>query len=167
MGRYLWVIGVVVMCVLFQGVPVAGAPEASTGPAAGVDTGQEADHAALRALVPVYEQAANEGKPAFLEPLLDPEFTGVMVTGDEVKGSAGLKDYWSQMQKVLGSGGKYHGKVNVAGPAIIAVDMAVASCTSDEDVVSSGKEMHYVGEWSAAFRKRDGQCKVLRVHAST
>src|ERR1035437_7677810 len=105
MSRYLRVFGLVVMCGLFLRTPAA--PAAGTSPAAGVaDSAQEADHAGLPALLPVYEQAANEGKPALLDPLLDPDFSGVMVTGDEVKGSAGLKDYWSQKQKTLGDGGR-------------------------------------------------------------
>lgn len=128
---------------------------------------EEADHDALRALVPKYEQAANQGKPELLKPYLDPEFSGVMVTGEELDSFASLADYWAKMQKLIGEGGKYHVKVNVASRSILSGDLAVAhGTTSDEVVTSSGKEYRFEGRWTAVCRKRDGQWKVLRIHGS-
>ena len=128
---------------------------------------EEADHDALRALAPLYEQAANEGKPEVLKPYLDPDFSGVMVTGDDVDSFASLQDYWAKIQKLIGSGGKYHVKVNVATRSILSGNLAVAHGTTTDDVTtSSGKEYHFEGRWTAVCRKQNGQWKVLRVHGS-
>ncbi|MCY2930526.1 MAG: hypothetical protein NTV86_13710 [Planctomycetota bacterium] len=97
---------------------------------------QKADHEALRALVPLYEQAANEGKPSLLKPHLDPEFTGVMVTGDEVTGFSSLEDYWRKIRALIGADGKYTVKVNVAAPATIDGGLALARGTTSERVVT-------------------------------
>ena len=81
---------------------------------------EEADHDALRALVPLYERAANEGKPELLKSYLDPDFSGVMVTGDEVDSFASLQGFWANIQKMIGKGGRYHVKVNVATRSILS-----------------------------------------------
>jgi ketosteroid isomerase-like protein len=144
---------------------VAGAdkqPAKSASPA-----GDETDHDALRALVPMYERAANEGKPELLKPYLDADFSGVMVTGEEVDGSASLEAYWEKIQKLMGDGGKYHVKVNVATRSILSGDLAVAhGTTTDEVITSRGKEYRFEGRWTAVCRKQNGQWKVLRVHGS-
>jgi ketosteroid isomerase-like protein len=128
---------------------------------------EEADHDALRALVPLYERAANEGKPELLKPYLDPDFGGVMVTGDEVDGFASLQEFWANIQKMIGDGGRYHVKVNVAARSILSGDLAVAHGTTEDDVVTAnGKKYHFEGRWTAVCRKKDGQWKVLRVHGS-
>jgi ketosteroid isomerase-like protein len=128
---------------------------------------EEKDHEILRALVPMYEQAANEGKPEVLKPYLDPDFSGVMVTGEEVDSFASLQDYWTKMQKLMGPGGKYHVKVNVATRSILSGNLAVAHGTTADDVTtSSGKEYHFEGRWTAICRKWEGEWKVLRIHGS-
>lgn len=136
-------------------------------PISAFPAGDEADHDALRALVPMYEQAANEGKPELLKPYLDPEFSGVMITGEQVDGFASLEAYWAKIQKLMGSGGKYHVKVNVATRSILSGNLAVAhGTTTDEVITSRGKEYRFEGRWTAICRKQDGQWKVLRVHGS-
>jgi ketosteroid isomerase-like protein len=162
-------IGVLGATLLFAGMcwadKIEGAEKQPPTPAS--PAGDEADHDALRALVPMYEQAANEGKPALLKPYLDPEFSGVMVTGEEVDSFASLEDYWAKIQKLMGSGGKYRVKVNVATRSILSGNLAVARGTTNDDVItSSGKEYHFEGRWTAVCRKQDGQWKVLRVHGS-
>lgn len=137
---------------------VASAP--TTSPA------DQADHDALRALVPMYEQAANQGKLEALKPCLDPEFSGVMVTGDEVTSFASMEEYWAKIQKLLGEGGTYHVKVNVADRATLSGDLAVARGTTEEVVSAKGHEYHFVGRWTAVCRKRDGQWRMLRIQAS-
>ncbi len=127
----------------------------------------EADHDALRALVPKYEQAAIEGKPELLQPYLDPEFNGVMVTSDEVDSATSLQDYWAKIQKYMGEGGKYRVKVHVAARSILSGDLAVAhGTTSDEVTTAGGKTYQFEGRWTAVCRKRDGQWKILRIHGS-
>lgn len=144
---------------------VAGAEKQALVPDS--PAGDEADHDALRALVPMYEQAANEGKPELLKPYLDPEFSGVMVTGEEVDGFASLEAYWAKIQKLMGNGGQYHVRVNVATRSILSGDLAVAHGTTSDDVITSrGKDYRFEGRWTAVCRKQDGQWKVLRVHGS-
>jgi ketosteroid isomerase-like protein len=133
-------------------------------PAAGDD---DADHAALRALVPEYEQAVNDGKPELLQPYLDSDFSGVMITGDEVDSFVSLEQYWASIQSLMGDGGKYRVKVHVAARSILSGDLAVSYGTTDDEVVTSrGKEYHFTGRWTAVCRKRDGKWKILRVHGS-
>jgi len=137
-------------------------PSVWINPAASSDD----DHALLRALIPLYEQTAREGKPEIFKPYLDPEFSGIVVTGDAVEGFSGLQEYWDRMGKTLGDGGQYQVKVNLAGPAIITGNIAVAHGTTQDTVLRGGKEYHFDGQWSAVLRKDQGQWKLLRMHAS-
>lgn len=144
----------------------AAAPE-KPPPAVDAAAGNEANHDAIRALVPAYEEAANQGKPELLKPYLDPEFSGVMITGDAVDSFASLEGYWAKIQKLMGEGGKYHVKVNVATRSVLSGDLAVARGTTDEEVTTGrGKQYRFPGQWTAVLRKRDGQWKILRVQGS-
>lgn len=134
--------------------------------AATASPADQADHDALRALVPVYEQAANQGKLETLKPYLDPEFSGVMVTGEEVTSFASMEEYWAKIQKMMGEGGTYHVKVTVADRATLSGDLAVARGTTDEMVHAKGNEYHFEGCWTAVCRKRDGQWRLLRIQSS-
>ena len=126
-----------------------------------------ADRQALRALKPVYEQFAREGNPALLKPHLDPEFTGVMVTGESVTGYDGVEKYWQYIWDLMGEGGQYTVTVTEDGPALFAGDLAIASGTTEDKVVTSvGKEFHFASRWTTIFRKREGEWKILRIHAS-
>ena len=127
----------------------------------------DAEHAALRTLVSMYEQAVREGKPEVFKPYLDPQFSGVMVTGEEVVGYRGLADYWHKIQSLLGEGGTYRVKVNVAGPAILSGDLALAQGTTNDEVVTgSGKKYEFTSQWTAICRKSDGQWKALRIQGT-
>ena len=126
-----------------------------------------ADRQALQALKPVYEQFAREGNPALLKPHLDPEFTGVMVTGESVTGYDGVEKYWQYIWDLMGEGGQYTVTVTEDGPALFAGDLAIASGTTEDKVVTSvGKEFHFASRWTTIFRKREGEWKILRIHAS-
>ncbi len=127
----------------------------------------EADHNALRELKTKYEEAANQGKPELLKPYLDPEFSGVMVTGDEVNSFADLEAYWAKIQKFLGVGGKYNVKVDVPELSVLSGNLAVAHGTTAEEVTTSrGKQIRFEGRWTAVCRKRDGEWKVLRIQGT-
>ncbi len=127
----------------------------------------EAEREALRALPPIYERALNQGKLDLLEPFLDPEFDGVVVTGEEVDSFKALNDYWRGIQELLGEDGNYQVKVNVDQPAYLTAETAVATGTTNETVVTStGKEFEFNSRWTAVLRKRDGEWKILRIHAS-
>lgn len=162
----VWVL--TILCILCMASPLRAdaAGDAGVATNSSIPASDQADHDALRALVPVYEQAANQGKPELLKPYLDPEFSGVMVTGEEVTSSASLEEYWASIQRLMGPGGSYHVKVNVPEPAKISGDIAVAHGTTDDVVNAKGNEYRFEGRWTAVCRKRDGQWKLLRIQAS-
>src|SRR5215472_6671728 len=74
---------------------------------------EESDRAALRMIRTNYMEAVNSGDPSKMAPFLSKEVTGVMVTGEEVKGLDGLVAYWKKIQDLIGTGGSYHVAVNV------------------------------------------------------
>jgi ketosteroid isomerase-like protein len=128
---------------------------------------EAADHAALKALVAEYEEAVAKGDPAALEPHLAPGFSGVMITGEEVENFAALEAYWNKIQRLLGEGGKYTVKVNVAAPATIVADNAFAHGTTDDKAVTSdGNEYQWEGFWTAVCVRDGDTWKILRVHGS-
>ena len=128
---------------------------------------EEADHVALQALVREYEAAIQKADPDVLKLHLAPDFTGVMVTGEEVNSYESLEAYWNKIQGLLGDGGKYHVKINVAGPAIIAGDVAYAHGTTDDTAITSaGKEYKFQGFWTAICTRQEDGWKIQRIHGS-
>lgn len=128
---------------------------------------EAADHAALQSLVEEYEAAIQKADPSALKPFLAPEFTGVMVTGEEVKGFEALEAYWTKIQKLLGNGGKYSVKVEIAGPATIVGDFAYAHGTTQDTVVTSaGKQYAFQGMWTAICRRDNDSWKITRIQGS-
>lgn len=134
--------------------------------ASGPQAQDEKEHDALRAFKGLYEKAVNEGKLEILEPHLDPGFTGVMLTGEEVTGFAGLKAYWEKLWKMIGQGGKYTTALSPER-SWIQGDVAVARGTAQEHVVAaSGNEYKFSPHWTAVLVRREGNWKVLRVQGS-
>ena len=127
---------------------------------------EEADRAALRLIRTNYMEAIDSGQVAKLAPYLSKDVTGVMVTGEEVKGLDGLEAYWKKIQDLIGPGGSYHVAVNVDKTDLYG-DVAV-SRGSTEDVVRLGnrKELHFSSYWTSVCRKEDGAWKVVRMEAS-
>ena len=146
-------------CVLVPVALSAGDPAPATG------TGEEADHQALRAIRDAYQEAVNGNKLELLTPFLDPEFTGVMVTGEEVAGLKGLKDYWTKIQNLMGPGGKYAVKVN-PDRSLILGDVALAKGTTEDRVTTDAGDYAFGSAWTTVARKVNGQWKVLRVQGS-
>ena len=91
----------------------------------------------LQAMVKEYEAAIEKSDPSVLKPYLTPDFTGVMVTGEEIKDYQSLETYWNKIQALLGKGGKYSVKVNLPGPATIVGDVAYAPGTTDDTAITS------------------------------
>ena len=139
---------------------------ATTSTLAGAPKDETSEHAALRALVPIYEQAVNDRKPELLEPYLDPSFSGVMVTGESVESFASLQDYWKKIQDMLGPDGTYHVKVNVPAGAMLHGDWAVARGTTEDIVNPKGREYRFNSTWTAVCQKTDGQWKLLRIQST-
>lgn len=126
----------------------------------------EKGHEAIRSLKALYERAVNEGKLELIEPHLDAAFTGVMLTGEEVHGFAGLKAYWEKIWQLIGKGGKYTTELN-AERSWIQGDVAVARGTAQEYLVAaSGNEYRISPYWTAVLVRRDGHWKLLRVQGT-
>jgi ketosteroid isomerase-like protein len=127
---------------------------------------EESDRAALRLIRTNYMEAIDSGQVAKLAPYLSKDVTGVMVTGEEVKGLDGLEAYWKKIQDLIGPGGSYHVAVNVDKTDLYG-DVAV-SRGSTEDVVrlGNGKELHFNSYWTSVCQKEDGGWKVVRMEAT-
>src|SRR5208337_4308476 len=76
--------------------------------AAADDGDRAADHEALRKLRATYEDAVNGNNLAPLKPLLADGFTGVMISGEEIKSFEDLQAFWKRAWEMLGTGGRYH-----------------------------------------------------------
>ena len=127
---------------------------------------EEADHAELRKIKAAYEEAVNKADPTKIAPYLSENVTGVMITGEEVKGFAGLEAYWKKIQQLMGPGGTYHVKVN-ADSTEFHGDVSI-SRGNTEDVVklASGTEFRFTSFWTAVCRKENGAWKVVRMQAT-
>ena len=127
---------------------------------------EESDRAALRLIRTNYMEAANLGDPSKIAPFLSKEVTGVMVTGEEVKGLDGLEAYWKKIQNLIGPGGSYHVAVNVDKTDLYG-DIAVSHGNTDDVVrLGTGKELQFHSLWTAVCRKEAGIWKVVRMEAA-
>jgi ketosteroid isomerase-like protein len=126
---------------------------------------EEADHEGLRKLRGVYEQAINEEKLDLLAPHLDPEFTGVMITGETVIGIEGMRRYWARIKELMGPGGRYTVTVEPDLSTLMG-DVALAKGTTKDVVLTDRGEYRFGSAWTAVCRKVNGEWKVLRVQGS-
>jgi len=127
---------------------------------------EESDRAALRMIRTNYMEAANSGDPSKIAPYLSKEVTGVMVTGEEVKGFDGLVAYWKKIQNLVGPGGSYHVTVNVDKTDLYG-DTAVSHGNTDDVVrLATGKELQFHSLWTAVCHKENGVWKVVRMEAA-
>jgi ketosteroid isomerase-like protein len=174
--RSLWnsLLAAVVIAVATRAALAVEPP--STSPA------DEPVRAALRKLIPMYEQAVSsedidpeKDNLETLRPYLSPDFSAVMVTSREVHSFDEMRKFWRDMKaNYIGKGGKYRVSVKPE-PSIVMGDVVVTRGTADETVVSDrGREFKYTSEWTAVFRrdpaaKADdpaGQWRIVRLHAS-
>jgi ketosteroid isomerase-like protein len=126
----------------------------------------ESDRAALRLIRTNYMEAVNSGDPTKIAPHLSKDVTGVMVTGEEVKGFDGLVAYWKKIQDLIGPGGSYHVTVNVDKTDLYG-DVAVSRGKTDDVVrLGTGKELRFNSLWTAVCHKEDGAWKVVRMEAA-
>ena len=130
-----------------------------------IDT--EADHNQLRAMRATFEDAVNSRNIERLAPILDENVTGVPVTGEEVRGFAGLRAYWEKVWDMIGEGGSYHVEVHPELSDLYG-DLAIARGWADERVVTNmGREFRYKSHWTAVARRNaEGNWKLLRMHSS-
>jgi ketosteroid isomerase-like protein len=126
----------------------------------------EADRAALRMIRTNYEEAVNSGDLSKIKNDLSDNVTGVMVTGQAVKGYDGLVNYWKGIQNLIGPGGSYHVTVNVDKTDLFG-DVAVSRGTTDESVhLPNGKELKFSTFWTSVCHKENGTWKIFRVQAT-
>jgi len=127
---------------------------------------EESDRAALRMIRTNYMEAANSGNPSKIAPFLSKDVTGVMVTGEEVKGLEGLEAYWKKIQNLIGPGGSYHVNVNVDKTDLYG-DIAVSHGNTDDVVrLGTGKELQFHSLWTAVCHREGGVWKVVRMEAA-
>jgi ketosteroid isomerase-like protein len=134
--------------------------------AAGDDTGRSADHDALRKLRAVYEDAVNNHDLAKLKPMLADGFTGVMISGEEVKSFDDLQAFWEKAWYMLGAGGRYHVKV-ITDQTDFSGDVGISRGYTEELFhTAAGKDYPVQARWTAITRKQNGEWKVFRVQGS-
>jgi ketosteroid isomerase-like protein len=133
-----------------------------------VHADEEADRVTLRNIKSAYEEALNSDNVNKLAALLDPNFSGVVVTGEEIKGLEGLQRYWGKIKELIGPGGTYHVKVNAErADTEFLGDVAVSHGTTDETVrTDKGRNFEFNSLWTAVCRKQNGEWKVVRIHAA-
>jgi uncharacterized protein (TIGR02246 family) len=125
----------------------------------------EADHNALRKIGATYEDALNSRDPDKIKPLLADGFTGVVVSGDEVRTFEDLQAFLKRVWDQTGEGGRHHVKV-VADHTDLFGDLAVARGHIEESFhTSAGQDFAFQARWTVVARRQDGEWKIFRVHA--
>ena len=126
----------------------------------------EAEHEALRKIKAAYEEAIKSNDLKKMAPYLGPGVSGVMVTGEEVKGLEGLQAYWNKIKALMGPGGKYEVTLKPEKSELFG-DIALAR-GSTEDLVrtDTGKTYHFSSLWTAICRKDNGQWKIIRMQGT-
>jgi len=127
---------------------------------------EEADRNALRKISSTYEDALNNNDLAKLKPVLADGFTGVMISGEEVKSFEDMQAFWKRTWDLVGAGGSYHVKV-VTEQTDFFGDVAVSRGYS-EDVfhTAAGKEFAFRPRWTAITRRQNGEWKIYRVQGT-
>lgn len=127
---------------------------------------EEADHQALRDLKGVYEKAIADNNLDLLAPHLHEDFSGVMVTGEVVKGLDDLRQYWSKIQEMMGEGGVYTCTLK-PDRSILMGDAAISKgLTEDKVVTGAGKTYEFSTAWTAVLHRVNGEWKILRIQGA-
>ncbi|RYD67215.1 MAG: nuclear transport factor 2 family protein [Verrucomicrobiaceae bacterium] len=125
----------------------------------------EEDKEALRKLRGIYEQAIAARDFSPLQPHLAADFTGVMITADEVKGYDGILAYWKQVEDYLGKDGTY--KVTIEpDETTFEGNLAIAKGRALEQVTRKGSAFDFTTQWTAIARKEGNAWKLVRIQAS-
>lgn len=127
---------------------------------------QEAEWAKIRIIKEKYEEAAALGRVDILSPFISPEFTGVTLTGEEIRGYEGLNNFNLRMREVIGEGATHEMKISYA-PGAMYGDIAIAHGTTQEVLITSLRNRFaYTSLWTAILRKENGEWKLIRVQQS-
>ncbi len=118
-----------------------------------------------------YEAALNNDDMDKIIPYMDPDFMGAMVTGDEIRGPEGLREFWSKVKSVIRQGrpgGSY--KVRLLTEDFrVDGDRAFARGRTEEEVVTGrGIELKYQSMWSVELARSQGRwtLKALKSEAN-
>ncbi len=127
---------------------------------------EEAEWVEIRKIKGVYEEAIAKNDLSQLKPYLAENFSGAMVTGEEVKSYDEMQSYNQRIWKMIGQGGSYKVKVEYA-PGYMKGDAAMAHGTTlDQVKTSEGTEYKFGSIWTATLLKEAGKWKLFRLHAS-
>jgi ketosteroid isomerase-like protein len=144
--------------------PATAPPES---PATAASAPADPRLAAIEDLRAACERAIAAGDLSPLKPLLDPEFTAVTITGEEVRSFAEAEAYLRRLKAPLGRGGRYAVAIHVEGPVLLDGDLAIAGGTTDDAAFSEGAAPYrFHTRWTAVCRRHDGGWRILRVQAS-
>ena len=137
-----------------------------TAVAAAQEADRAADHDALRKLRATYEDAVNNNDLARLKPLLAEGFTGVMISGEEIRSFDELQAFWLKIRDMLGQGGRYHVKV-ITDQTDFVGDLGISRGYTEESFhTAAGKDYAVESRWTAITRKQNGEWKVFRIQGS-
>lgn len=126
---------------------------------------REKDKEALRHLRGVYEQAIVTRNLSELKACLADDFSGVMITADEIHGFEGVQDYWQKVEGYLGKDGNYRVTLEPE-ETIFEGDLAIAKGHAHEHVERHGRPFDFTSQWTAVARKRDGVWKLVRIQGT-
>jgi ketosteroid isomerase-like protein len=127
---------------------------------------EEADHNALRKIRATYEDALNNNDLTKVKPLLADGFTGVMISGEEIKSFEDMQAFWKRVWGLIGVGGSYHVKV-LTDQTDFFGDVGVSRGYTEEVFhTAAGKEFALRPRWTAVTRRQNGEWKIFRVHAA-
>lgn len=126
----------------------------------------EADHAALRKLKAVFEEAASNNDLELLRPHVAETFSAVTFTNREFTDFDAFNERWQKTRDEIVGNGSYKVTLKPVRSEIDG-DLAIARGDSDNVLVNSaGKQFHFTSNWTAVCRKVDGEWKIVRAHSS-
>lgn len=126
---------------------------------------EEADHNALRKMRATYEDALNNNDLSKIKPMLADGFSGVMLSGQEVKSFEDLQGFWNMVLGMVGKGGTHHVKV-VADHTDFFGDVGISRGYNEESFhTADGKDYAFTAPWTAVTRRQNGEWKIFRAHS--
>jgi ketosteroid isomerase-like protein len=124
----------------------------------------EADHDALRKIRSTYEDALNNRDLEKIKPLLADGFSGVVLSGDEVRTFEDIQAFMNKVWEMTGEGGRHHVNV-VADHTDLFGDLAVGRGHNEESFhTPDGKDYAFQAPWTVVARRQNGEWKIFRVH---
>jgi len=124
----------------------------------------EADHNALRKIRATYEDALNTRDLEPIRPLLADGFSGVVVSGEEVRTFEDVEKFLKGVWDLIGEGGCHHVNV-VADHTDLFGDVAVARGYNEETFrTAAGKDYAFQAPWTVVALRQDGEWKIFRIH---